>query len=1220
MKSVLFLPLLLIVQQTQSQLMVAINNGSHLVDVLCTSNGEPISDDVTIYLNSSIQYNISNQWPISCVVKVSSGLLTITSTTNTPANVTCIDKNDSDTVPTVGFLFTGMSNVTLSNLLITGCGASLAEYNNTINSTQPYFAQDHSGLFIFFNTSVNITRVAIIRYYGFAIIIKDTRETLLNEILLKHDIGNYDNIGVGLLVLFTEDLTFSPLFTISNSIFETSLHQNENSPQFCDFEATTQHSLLTILLRNNLFQPTILITNINFTETVLSGLLLSVSNSVGGHVTITQIKHTAVAPTTCTGSVVTIYGNNICGPTLIEITNTIFQSNLSYRMNSSNTLSEYGPVLVNTMNLQKQVTLYFRNVTFQNNTPSLNGACLTVTHCSTAYKISVILESVIAHSNSQKLWGSFLYNTGLFVIDNANQIVINGTHLYPGQFYDNIGSVIEAKNSVVIFKGNVMFANNYARNGAVLNAKDTVLYFEKSLTFAMINNTVKEIGGALYIVNSFHQDLPNCALQLADKLNVTATDNTAYLSGNIGYIYPLYHCYSQSQGIVITTTEYYLNGLGAANSYESNNHRLAFSTIAKNMEICGADMLKLMYFGQTNHFLVRVFDWSNQTVRSQVKVSFQQTKHSILDNHLNIEEGLQYTNESSEGKCSQINFKIISSTNYLTKSENFNIVLSAPGVKTFIIQQIQLLPCPPGFQLMNGICQCSNTVMQFYKDLKYKGICDIYGLTISKPLFVYPWIGINLGNRKFTIVKNCPLETCGFQTEQSVFKYSDPNYDVLIHSGSNTNTSPICLSHRQGVACGQCSEGYSVVFGSNDCKKCSNWWVWTIFIYLLAGPVLIFLLYALKLTLTAGTINGLIFFAQVLYAGVIQTDIITDSNRINYIFISFLNLNLGFSLCFFNGMNDLWKGAVNLLFPIYLIALIGLIVVISRFWLWFSKKVSPHSIQVLVTVVHLSVSTLLISVINVSVPINVWTANGTHKVWRKDGSVEYMSRYHAILFTATLVVAISILFPYLTVLVFGTWCSKKSASCSIYIRPIQEAVNAPYKEKYQYWFTGKLLFVILVYSLYAFNRSTNNKLAVVYIPLMLAALFLTQAFLRPLKNKLLNVIELIFIFSTAVTFTAYYIGIRLTDQKPLTIAYSISVYISIIIFIGVIAYHVTLATGYLGQVNAKMQRLFLKFKQRMATTKETEVNPSSRYEIQESFYVSVNDYREPLIGHTTVDI
>ena len=343
MKSVLLLPLLLILsQQTQSQLIVTINNGSHLVDVLCTSNSESFGNDVTIYLNSSIQYNISDQWPISCVVKISSGSLTITSTTSTPANVTCIHKYDSaDPFSTIGFLFAGIRNVTLSNLLITGCGASLAEYNDTINSTQPYFAKDHSGLFIFFNTSVNITRVDIIRYYGFAIIIKDTRETLLNDLLLKHDIGSHENIGVGLLVLFTENIAFSPLFTISSSSFETTLQ--ENNIQLCDFESTTQHNLLTILLRNNLFQPTILIKSINFTETVLSGILLSLSNSVGGHVTITQIKYTAIALTTCTGSAVTIYSNNVCGPTLIEITDTTFQSNLSYKVNS---LSEYGPVLI----------------------------------------------------------------------------------------------------------------------------------------------------------------------------------------------------------------------------------------------------------------------------------------------------------------------------------------------------------------------------------------------------------------------------------------------------------------------------------------------------------------------------------------------------------------------------------------------------------------------------------------------------------------------------------------------------------------------------------------------------------------------------------------------------------------------------------------------------------------------------------------------------------
>ena len=53
-----------------------------------------------------------------------------------------------------------------------------------------------------------------------------------------------------------------------------------------------------------------------------------------------------------------------------------------------------------------------------------------------------------------------------------------------------------------------------------------------------------------------------------------------------------------------------------------------------------------------------------------------------------------------------------------------------------------------------------------------------------------------------------------------------------------------------------------VVFGSTECQHCSNTWIASIGIYLVAGPLLIYLLFALRLTITTGTLNGIIFCAQ----------------------------------------------------------------------------------------------------------------------------------------------------------------------------------------------------------------------------------------------------------------------------------------------------------------------------------------------------------------------
>ena len=81
---------------------------------------------------------------------------------------------------------------------------------------------------------------------------------------------------------------------------------------------------------------------------------------------------------------------------------------------------------------------------------------------------------------------------------------------------------------------------------------------------------------------------------------------------------------------------------------------------------------------------------------------------------------------------------------------------------------------------------------------------------------------------------------------------------------------PLCLYQREGTLCGRCSKELSVVFGSTECQHCSNAWIASVSVYLVTGPLLIYLLYALKLTLTSGTLNGIIFCAQAANCGLLD--------------------------------------------------------------------------------------------------------------------------------------------------------------------------------------------------------------------------------------------------------------------------------------------------------------------------------------------------------------
>jgi len=88
--------------------------------------------------------------------------------------------------------------------------------------------------------------------------------------------------------------------------------------------------------------------------------------------------------------------------------------------------------------------------------------------------------------------------------------------------------------------------------------------------------------------------------------------------------------------------------------------------------------------------------------------------------------------------------------------------------------------------------------------------------------------------------------------------------------------------------------------------------------FALAGVALVFFLLILKLTVAAGTINGLIFYANIVMVNHViffppnQTNILT-------VCIAWLNLDLGIKTCFSDGMDAYSKTWLQFIFPLYII-------------------------------------------------------------------------------------------------------------------------------------------------------------------------------------------------------------------------------------------------------------------------------------------------------------
>ena len=92
----------------------------------------------------------------------------------------------------------------------------------------------------------------------------------------------------------------------------------------------------------------------------------------------------------------------------------------------------------------------------------------------------------------------------------------------------------------------------------------------------------------------------------------------------------------------------------------------------------------------------------------------------------------------------------------------------------------------------------------------------------------------------------------------------------------------------------------------------------------------------------------------------------------------------------------------------------------SCFSLRLSNRIADSSVQVLVTVVHLSFGRLLSAIINTFTPAKVFTSEQIHHVWYWDGFVQYVSKGHITLMIITSLVVLPFLLPYVLLIFLYT--------------------------------------------------------------------------------------------------------------------------------------------------------------------------------------------------------
>ena len=503
--------------------------------------------------------------------------------------------------------------------------------------------------------------------------------------------------------------------------------------------------------------------------------------------------------------------------------------------------------------------------------------------------------------------------------------------------------------------------------------------------------------------------------------------------------------------------------------------------------------------------------------------------------------------------CTDLNFRVFS----LHSDEEITLYADGPcrsaarsEKKVFV--SFQKCSCPIGFEPNDYkkdscVCVCDSKLHNYISN------CSAQTGTVTRRGDA--WIsylnktGYSENDYSYLMIKHCPLDYC--QPEKSI---------VQINLSEAGGADVQCVNGRSGILCGVCRPGLSLSLGRSKCISCNKdrWALQFIEVAvgaLVAGVLLVTVMLVLNLTVAEGTLNGLIFYANII--GVNSSLFFPSSVRhfnVYFIFISWLNLDFGMEFCLFPGMDTYWKTWIQLAFPTYVILLVVMVIMLSKHSIKFTELISKKNpVATLATLILLSYATFLRTVITATSNVRMSYPDGHRRLWLPDARIKFLTGKHTVLFTlAILILIVGIIY---TVLLFSwqwlwkiRWVNKHHAALNHFI----EAYHAPYEVKHRYW-TGLLLLLRgFLYLVFAVGTPSINLLTNITVACSL--LFFKAHFGRIYKSRFVDVIEMISYLNIALFSAAK--AFSLETEKYQTLVVILSVYVTVALFIIVVSYHI----------------------------------------------------------------
>ena len=670
------------------------------------------------------------------------------------------------------------------------------------------------------------------------------------------------------------------------------------------------------------------------------------------------------------------------------------------------------------------------------------------------------------------------------------------------------GILASCRCTVVISKGNSIIANNSSPNngGGIYLDNESYLTTSDNGHVSFINNTAKGFGGAIYSLSNdnaaymrgiLYYDANRCTVY---NLAGTFISNSADKAGDALYGGRFIACAHRSS--IVDISQYVLGCPLVPTAITNSTSMHPLSKVSSDPIVvcpCNNDTVncfvrelkRVIYPGQILSLPVATVGLCGGITPGTVSMKESKGVNLIYD----------ITTTYTATSCAMLRYTVKLtdyniSTAILTIDVADGMLYNSVG---HIAVSLTIQPCPVGLvlDLMSGGCICNKNITRTISE----ALCNISWMPYPIQRSGNNWISHQYDKYNCIIAHSgCPFDYCN----TSSVKFSLDESDLQ------------CNYNRSGILCGQCKQGFSLMIGSNKCANCTDTTLVSLSIIIVgavAGLLLVAFLIILNLTVSIGSINGLLLYANIVKS---SESIFFPQGNLPVIsqFIAWCNLDLGIEYCFIDGLDGYIKTWLQFSFPLYVWILVIVIIVACRYSGKLSRLIGHNAVPVLATLILMSYTKLLRAISNALMMTTIHCGKHKWNVWNVDGNVDYLSGKHIALFTVSLLfLVIGLIY---TVLVLSSqWLQRYSGKCCkstrdpvVYLKPLIDAYTGPFKDKYRFWTGLGLMVHVMVTVVFSFTTTLQSKLNNYIILLTVGAIM--SFFVigdRVYKDKRLTILE-----------------------------------------------------------------------------------------------------------------